>query len=76
MNKPWEPKDFEETFKALAVELGISNLDMFQLIRVAVSGSLVTPPLFESIQILGDEEVNSRMKEAVNFIENPQEPKY
>ena len=61
-------KEFEETFKALAVELGISNLDMFQLIRVAVSGQLVTPPLFESIQILGEGETKSRVKEAGKFL--------
>jgi glutamyl/glutaminyl-tRNA synthetase len=49
---------------------------MFQLIRVAVSGQLVTPPLFESIQILGEEETIDRFKEAINYLENPQEPKY
>lgn len=70
MKSPWEAKDFEETFKALAVNLGISNLDMFQLIRVAVSGKLVTPPLFESIQILGEEESKSRIKETSAFLEN------
>lgn len=68
VKSPWEAKDFEETFKALALELGISNLDMFQLIRVAVSGKLVTPPLFESIQILGEEETIDRIKEAQEFI--------
>lgn len=68
VKSPWEAKDFEETFKALAIELGISNLDMFQLIRVAVSGKLVTPPLFESIQILGEEETIARIKEATEFI--------
>lgn len=76
MKSPWEAKEFEETFKALAVELGISNLDMFQLIRVAVSGQLVTPPLFESIQILGEDEIKSRISDAIKFIENPEEVKH
>ena len=77
MKIPWDAKEFEEAFKALAAELGISNLDMFQLIRVAVSGQLVTPPLFESIQILGEEETRNRVKEAISFIENPPaQPKY
>ena len=70
MKSPWDAKEFEETFKALAIELGISNLDMFQLIRVAVSGQLVTPPLFESIQILGEEETKNRAKEAAKFLES------
>lgn len=76
MKSPWDAKEFEGTFKALAVELGISNLNMFQLIRVAISGQLVTPPLFESIQILGENETKNRIKDAIGSLENPQEPEY
>lgn len=71
MSSPWDTKEFEKAFMDLAKELEISNLDMFQLIRVAVSGQLVTPPLFESIQILGEDETKSRIKEAISFVENP-----
>lgn len=71
MKSPWEAKDFEQTFISLAKELGISNLDMFQFIRVAVSGQLVTPPLFESIHILGEDETLLRVKEAMEFLKYP-----
>jgi len=76
LSSPWKPEDFENAFKNLAKELSLSNLDMFQLIRAAVAGQLVTPPLFESIQILGEEETKVRIKEAGLFIENPEEVKY
>lgn len=77
MKTPWDGKDFEQTFITLAKELEISNLDMFQLIRAAVSGQLVTPPLFESIQILGEGESKVRIKEALEFVTNPPaEPEY
>lgn len=76
LSSPWKSEDFENTFKNLAKELSLSNLDMFQLIRAAVAGQLVTPPLFESIQILGEEETKVRIKEAGLFIENPEEVKY
>lgn len=76
LKSPWDAKEFEEAFKSLAVELQISNLDMFQLIRVAVAGQLVTPPLFESIEILGEEETKERMNDAIKFLENPEEVKY
>lgn len=77
LSKPWKSEDFENQFKELAKELNISNLEMFQLIRASVSGQLVTPPLFESIQILGEDETKSRIKEALEFINNPpEEPKY
>lgn len=60
--KPWKKEDFEATFQSLAKELSLSNTQMFQLIRVAISGQLVTPPLFESIQILGEDETIERVK--------------
>lgn len=70
MQKPWDSKTFEEIFKNLAQELGISNTDMFQLIRVAVSGNLVSPPLFECIKILGEDEVLDRVAKAREFVRN------
>lgn len=62
LSKPWNATEFETAFRKLAEELNIKAGDLFQLIRVAVSGQLVTPPLFESIQILGEEETKERVK--------------
>jgi glutamyl-tRNA synthetase len=62
MSKPWKKEEFEESFKKLAEELGATNFDIFQLIRLGVSGQLVTPPLFESLEILGEEESLKRLK--------------
>ncbi len=62
MGKPWKAKEFEKTFRGLAGELKISAGDMFQLIRAAISGQLVTPPLFECIQILGEDETLRRIE--------------
>ena len=66
--QPWEAKTFEKTFRKLAEDLNLSVTQMFQLIRVAISGQLVTPPLFESIKILGEEEVLKRLKEVAKFL--------
>lgn len=76
LQSPWKSEDFENAFKNLAQELQISNLDMFQLIRVAVAGQLVTPPLFECIEILGEDETKARINDAIKFLENPEEVKY
>lgn len=62
MEKPWSSDQFEKTFRDLADELGLSAKQMFQLIRLAVSGQLVTPPLFESIKIIGEEKVLKRLR--------------
>lgn len=68
MPKSWDSKIFEETFRRLAQNLGISASQMFQLIRVSISGQLVTPPLFECIKILGEEETVKRFEETIVFI--------
>ncbi len=69
LEKPWQAETFEKAFKSLAEELGIKPGDLFQLIRVAVSGQLVTPPLFASIKILEEEETLQRIKRALNFLQ-------
>lgn len=63
--KPWNAEDFEASFRKLAKELKISVSQMFQLIRVAMSGQLVTPPLFESIKILGEDGTVNRIKQII-----------
>lgn len=67
MKKPWDAKVFEETFRKLADELNLKAGDMFQFLRVAISGKLVTPPLFESMQILGEEKSIERLKKVVSL---------
>lgn len=67
IEKPWKADTFESTFRNLAEELGLSASQMFQLIRVGISGQLVTPPLFESIKILGEEQTLKRIEEALSF---------
>lgn len=68
MDKPWKAMEFEQTFRKLAEELDIKPVEIFQLIRVAISGQLVTPPLFECIQILGEEETLRRVRDSVKFL--------
>ncbi len=63
IEKPWKKENFENTFQNLAKDLNMGNREMFQLIRLAVSGQLVTPPLFECIKIIGEDEVLNRVKE-------------
>lgn len=66
--KPWNTKDFEDAFRVLGEKLGLSASEMFQFIRVVISGQTVTPPLFESIEILGEEETLKRAKQVVSLL--------
>lgn len=70
MKKPWKTEVFEKTFREMAEQEGLKAGELFQLIRVAVSGQTVTPPLFESIEILGEEETINRVKEAGEFLKS------
>lgn len=67
VSRPWKAEEFEQVFRDLAEKLGLNVSQMFQLIRVSVSGKTVTPPLFESIHILGEDETLNRVKEANNL---------
>lgn len=67
--RPWTSQEFGKTFRELAKELGISSSQMFQLIRVGFSGQLVTPPLFESMKYVGEDEAIKRVKLAVEFLQ-------
>lgn len=68
MEKPWKANNFEKTFRELAKELNLSATEVFQLIRVAISGQLITPPLFESIKILGEDRVLARLSKVCDFV--------
>lgn len=58
----------EAELRELTKELGFKARDVFQPIRVAVMGKMVTPPLFESLDILGKKEVVGRLDEAQNLV--------
>ena len=52
----------------LATELGIKVNGVFMPIRVAVTGSTVSPPLFDSIRLLGLDRAIARMQRAVSIL--------
>ncbi|HVF53155.1 MAG TPA: glutamate--tRNA ligase [Actinomycetota bacterium] len=57
----WTAAAIEEGLRALASERGLKPKQAFQPLRAAVTGTLVSPPLFESLEILGREETLSRL---------------
>jgi glutamyl-tRNA synthetase len=63
--EPFEASAIEATLRATADELGLKPRQAFQPIRVAVTGSKVSPGLFESIELLGRETTLSRLRVAV-----------
>ena len=52
------------------VESSVLNANqVFGILRVAVTGQKVSPPLFESMEIIGKEKVLQRLKKAIELLE-------
>ena len=62
--EPFEAAAIETALRATADELGLKPRQAFQPVRVAVTGSKVSPGLFESIELLGRETTLSRLRAA------------
>ncbi|HEV2906762.1 MAG TPA: glutamate--tRNA ligase, partial [Actinomycetota bacterium] len=58
----WSVKQIEGELRALQEERGLSPRKAFQPIRAAVTGTLVSPPLFESIALLGRDRSLARLR--------------
>jgi len=62
--EPFDSQTIEAALRALSDELGLKPREAFQPIRVAVTGSKVSPGLFESIELLGRAETLVRLDSA------------
>ncbi|MCX6731319.1 MAG: glutamate--tRNA ligase [Candidatus Roizmanbacteria bacterium] len=51
-----------EAMVDVAKESGLKNSEFFQMLRVAITGKKISPPLNESMEILGKEECIKRIK--------------
>jgi len=68
----WSTPAIEEALKAALVEgLGRKPRQAFGPVRVAVSGRTVSPPLYESIELLGREKTLARLATARALAEQP-----
>ena len=59
----------EEPLRALAESLGLSAGQLFSILRAAVTGQTVSPPLFESMAVIGKEKVLERIQNAIIVLE-------
>ncbi len=62
--EPWDASSIEAALRGLAEELGLKPGQAFSPIRMAVTGSKVSPGLFESLELLGREESVRRLTRA------------
>ena len=61
----FEPEQVEAALRSVVERLGVKPRDVFQPIRVAISGTTVSPGIFESVAALGREETLARIDKAL-----------
>lgn len=59
----------EPPMRAYVEGSGLNAGQVFGILRVAVTGQKISPPLFESMEIIGREKVLERLKKAVEVLE-------
>lgn len=63
---PWDQKAWEMSIRALADEISWKHGDLFMALRLLIVGDRFSPPLFESMEILGRDESLRRVGNYLN----------
>lgn len=64
----WRAEDLERGMRSLAEKEGWKTPELFMLLRVAITGRTVSPPLFESMAVLGKEKTTARIRGALKVV--------
>jgi glutamyl/glutaminyl-tRNA synthetase len=62
----FEPSDVEAALEPLLERLGVKPGRLYQPIRVAITGTTVSPGIFESLAALGREQALERIDAAIS----------
>jgi glutamyl-tRNA synthetase len=60
--EPWEAEGLESALKEVTEQLGMKPRQAFQPVRVALTGSKISPGLYESLELLGRETSLDRLR--------------
>jgi glutamyl-tRNA synthetase len=64
--KEWNADDIHAALNGVKDTLGLSSKQAFQPVRAAITGTLVSPPLFESMELLGRDRSMQRLHRAAS----------
>ncbi len=67
--EPFSAEAIHEAFRVKSEEMGVKAGSFFGPFRVAVTGKKVSPPLFESMDVLGRQEVLRRVENATRALQ-------
>ena len=63
--EPFEPEELESSLGRILAEHDVKPGKLYQPIRVAITGTSVSPGIFESLAVLGKERSVERIERAV-----------
>jgi glutamyl-tRNA synthetase len=66
--KTWDIASLNGAFLDMHGDLGLKRGDFLMLVRLAVTGRSVSPPLMESMEILGRDRCVLRLRDALNLL--------
>jgi glutamyl-tRNA synthetase len=64
----WKAEAIEGALRAFLEASGWSTKELFMPVRVAVTGRTATPPLFETMEVLGKERCRRRLRRAAELL--------
>jgi len=64
----WHAPEMEEMLRTVCDEIGWKASELFMAIRIAVTGKKASPPLLESMVVLGRDESLARIKRATGLL--------
>lgn len=67
-HKSWQPDSLEKLFRKLAANNDWHVGKYFMALRIAVTGKTATPPLFETMAVLGQKETLTRLTKAAKTL--------
>ncbi len=68
--EPFDPEQVEAALRGVVDQLGVKPKDVFQPVRVAISGTTVSPGIFESVAALGRDETLARIDRALEHAQS------
>ncbi|MFN3413486.1 MAG: glutamate--tRNA ligase, partial [Thermoanaerobaculum sp.] len=66
----WSKDNLEAALRGFAEARGLRAGDFFMAVRVAVTGRTATPPLFETMEVLGKETCRRRLRHAISVLKS------
>lgn len=68
LSEPWQHSIWETEIRSLADDFSCKHAEVFQMLRVAVTGKTATPPLFETLKVIDKTVILRRIKKAIHAL--------